>query len=122
MIPGEYILKGEDIELNKGRETLKLVTRNTSRRPIQIGSHFHFFEVNKALAFNRKKAFGKRLDIPSGMAVRLEPQEEKRVSLVSLGGKKLVYGLNGLVKGSVLTEKGFKEAIFRAKARGFEEV
>jgi urease beta subunit len=122
MIPGEYILKKEDIELNKGRETLELVVKNTSKRPIQLGSHFHFFEVNKTLVFDRKKAFGKRLDIPSGTAIRFEPGEKKNVRLVSLGGRRFVYGLNGLLNGSVLTEKGYKEAIFKAKEKGFKEV
>lgn len=121
MIPGEFILRKEDIELNVGRGTEEVVVKNTSNRPIQVGSHFHFFEVNKALAFDRKKTFGKRLDIPSGTAVRFEPGGEKNVRLVSLGGKGFVYGLNGLVNGSVLTEKGYEEAILKVKEKKFKE-
>lgn len=122
MIPGEYILKKEGIRLNKDRKTVKVMVKNTSTRPVQIGSHFHFFEVNRALVFDRKKTFGTKLDIPSGMAIRFRPGEEKKVSLVSLEGKKLVYGLNGLVKGTTLTKRGLKKAISRAKAKGFKEV
>lgn len=121
MIPGEYILREEDIELNARRETVEVAVKNTSDRPIQVGSHFHFFEVNRALVFDREKTFGKRLDIPSGTAVRFEAGEEKNVRLVSIGGKRFVYGLNGLVNGSVLTERGFKEAIHKAKEKNFKE-
>ncbi len=122
MIPGEYILKKEALTLNEGRETLEVLVKNTDTRPVQVGSHFHFFEVNRALVFERRKAWGKKLDIPSGMSVRFEPGEEKRVSLVSLGGKKSVYGLNGLAGGSTLTGKGMSEAISRAKTGDFKEV
>ena len=122
MIPGEYILKKEDIIVNEGRETVEILVKNTDKRPVQVGSHFHFFEVNRALEFDRKKAFGKKLNVPSGMAVRFEPGEEKKVSLVSIGGKNLVYGLNGLVKGSTLTGEKVVEAVSRAKARDFKEV
>ena len=122
MVHGEYILKDKKIELNSGRETISLEVKNISNRPVQIGSHFHFFEVNKALVFDRKKAFGKKLDISSGAAVRFEPEEAKQISLVSLGGKKLVYGLNGLVNGSTLTEKKLNEAVLKAKTEDFKEV
>lgn len=99
MIPGEYILAEGDIEANVGRETLELTITNTGDRPIQVGSHFHFFETNRALAFDRKATFGKRLNIPSGTAVRFEPGENKRITLVTLGGAKKVFGLNGLTNG-----------------------
>ena len=122
MIPGEYILKKEDIELNKGREKVEIVVKNTTARPIQIGSHFHFFETNKGLVFDRKKSFGKKLDIPSGMAIRFESAEEKRVTLVSFGGRKSVYGLNGLVNGSLLTKKGIEDAILKANIKDFKEI
>jgi len=88
---GEYLYSDRKIILNKDRKTLKMTVKNTDGRPVQIGSHFHFFEVNKALVFDRKKAFGMRLDIPSGAAVRFEPGEKKNVNLVALGGKKQVH-------------------------------
>ena len=122
MVPGEYILKDKEIELNSGRESISLEVKNTSNRPVQIGSHFHFFEVNKALVFDRKKAFGKKLDIASGAAVRFEPGEEKQVSLVFFGGKRLVYGLHGLVNGSTLTDKKLSEAVLKAQKENFKEV
>ena len=105
MHPGEYILAGDDIELNRGRAVARVVVRNTGDRPIQVGSHYHFFEVNKALEFDRRAAYGMRLDIPAGTAIRFEPGEEKEVPLVALGGARSVYGHNGLVNGP-LNAKG----------------
>ncbi|WNQ09520.1 urease subunit beta [Paenibacillus aurantius] len=102
MIPGEYRIGPGEIELNAGRKTLALLVTNRGDRPIQVGSHYHFFEVNRALVFTRDRAFGMRLDIPSGTAVRFEPGEEKPVRLVELGGAKLSYGLNGLTGGRAL--------------------
>ena len=122
MRPGEYIYASDEIILNRGRKTTKLIVKNIDSRPIQIGSHFHFFEVNKALVFNRKKAFGMRLDITSGAAVRFEPGEEKEVNLVFFAGKRNVYGLNGLTNGDVSSPKVFKDALREAKAKGFKEV
>lgn len=122
MKPGEYFYNNRGIILNKNRKTAILKVNNTAIRPIQIGSHFHFFEVNKALIFDRKKAFGMRLDIPSGAAVRFEPGEEKEVNLVSLGGKKNVYGLNGLTNGNISLAKIAKGALRKAKSQGFKEV
>jgi urease subunit beta len=101
MIPGEYILKKEDIIANVGRTTAKIIVVNTGDRPVQIGSHFHFFEVNKQMEFDREKAFGMRLNIPAGTAVRFEPGEEKEIELVELGGNKKIFGFNNLVDGSV---------------------
>jgi urease subunit beta len=101
MIPGELFVEPGDIELNAGRETVTLTVANTGDRPIQVGSHFHFFEVNSALAFERSQARGMRLDIPAGTAVRFEPGDEKDVTLVSLVGSREVYGLNGLVNGAL---------------------
>lgn len=101
MIPGETILKDGDVTLNEGRETLTLSVVNTGDRPIQVGSHFHFFEVNRALKFDRNAAFGYRLNIPSGVAVRFEPGEEKPVPLVSIGGSRVIHGLNRLTEGSL---------------------
>jgi urease subunit beta len=101
MIPGEIITPSGDIELNAGRPTVKLLVANSGDRPIQVGSHFHFFEVNKALQFDRENARGMRLDIPAGTAVRFEPGDEKEVTLVPLVGSREVYGFNGLVNGSL---------------------
>ncbi len=96
---GEVISCNEKIELNKGRKTVSLLVKNIGDRPVQVGSHFHFFEVNECLSFERKTAFGFRLDIPSGMSVRFEPGEEKTVQLCSFGGKSEIYGLNNLTNG-----------------------
>ena len=99
MIPGEYLLGDGDIVANAGRRTVELVVANTGDRPIQVGSHFHFFEVNRALRFDRAPAFGMRLNVPAGTAVRFEPGDEKRVTLVELAGARQVFGLNGLAQG-----------------------
>jgi urease beta subunit len=99
MIPGEYILGDGDIEANAGRRTIELTVANTGDRPIQVGSHFHFFEANRALRFDRPQAFGMRLNIPAGTAVRFEPGDEKRVTLVELAGARQMFGLNALTEG-----------------------
>ncbi len=99
MIPGEYVLGEGEIVANQGRRTVELTVSNTADRPIQIGSHFHFFEVNRALRFDRAQAFGMRLNVPAGTAVRFEPGDEKRVTLVELAGTRRVFGLNGLTEG-----------------------
>ena len=96
---GGYVLKDEPIELNPGRPRTTLKARNTGDRPIQVGSHFHFFEVNRYLEFDRRAAFGQRLDIPANTAVRFEPGDEKEITLVPLGGKRFVQGFNNLVDG-----------------------
>src|ERR1043166_7488787 len=101
MIPGEYLFDGGAIELNAGRPTVTLEVNNTGDRPVQIGSHFHFFEVNRAVVFDREAAYGMRLDLPAGTAVRIEPGEVKTVRLVPLGGQRQVYGGSGLVMGSL---------------------
>ncbi|MCL6634445.1 MAG: urease subunit beta [Peptococcaceae bacterium] len=119
MVPGEYFLKDDDILCNPGREIVHLKVVNSGDRPVQVGSHFHFFEVNKALLFDRSKAFGKRLNIPSGTAVRFEPGEEKDVTLVVLGGNQVVHGLNGLTAGSVRGETAIKKSLKRAAEKGF---
>src|SRR5438128_4692246 len=105
MIPGEYYFDGEPIELNAGRQTCTLKVNNTGDRPVQVGSHFHFFEVNRALHFDRLKAYGMRLDLPAGTAVRFEPGEIKTVRLVALDGERQVYGGSGLVMGSLDDDK-----------------
>lgn len=122
MIPGEYILASGMIEANKGRKTSEITVANTGDRPVQIGSHFHFFEVNKALEFDRAQAFGMRLNIPAGTAVRFEPGEEKDVTLVEMGGKKTIYGLNGLTEGSLRSGDLCKKALSKAVAAGFKNI
>ena len=99
MIPGEYLLADGEIVANAGRRTVEVTVANTGDRPIQIGSHFHFFEVNRALRFERSLAFGMRLNVPAGTAVRFEPGDEKRVTLVELAGARTVFGLNALTEG-----------------------
>ncbi|MGH9681234.1 MAG: urease subunit beta, partial [Candidatus Acidiferrales bacterium] len=96
MIPGEYKLADGDILANDGRREIELEVSNSGDRPIQVGSHFHFFEVNRALKFDRASAFGMRLNIPAGTAVRFEPGDTKSIPLVEIGGSGSVYGLNGL--------------------------
>lgn len=99
MIPGEYLLDDKDLELNEGRPVTTLRVNNTGDRPVQIGAHYHFFEVNKALVFDRAKSYGMRPDLPSGTAVRFEPGEVKEVNLVPYAGARTVYGFNALVNG-----------------------
>ena len=101
MIPGEIITQPGEIELNAGKETITIEISNTGDRPIQIGSHYHFFEVNSALQFERESTKGMRLDIPAGTAVRFEPGDEKTVTLVAVAGSKEIYGFNALVEGKV---------------------
>jgi urease beta subunit len=118
MIPGEYLLAKDDIIANAGRPTIEIEVVNTGDRPIQVGSHFHFFEVNRALRFKRADAFGMRLNIPSGTAVRFEPGDDKRVTLVRIGGAGIVHGMNGLTSGPASEER--KAAALRLAAeRGF---
>jgi urease subunit beta len=113
MIPGEYFVGTKDIECNVGRVTATVTVSNTGDRPVQVGSHFHFFEVNRQMEFEREKAFGMRLNIAAGTAVRFEPGEEKEVELVAIGGNKNIFSINNLVNGSVadavLKEKALKK-------------
>ena len=99
MIPGEIQAAAGDIELNRGRKTISVKVTNTGDRPIQVGSHYHFFETNEALAFDRRKAYGFRLNIAAGTAVRFEPGQLRTVELVALGGERVVYGFQGKVNG-----------------------
>jgi urease subunit beta len=101
MIPGELFLKDDDIELNKGRKSMTLSVSNTGDRPIQVGSHYHFFETNPALKFDRKKARGMRLDIPAGTAIRFEPGQTREVALIALAGKRAVYGFRQDIMGKL---------------------
>ncbi|MFS0691149.1 urease subunit beta [Sporosarcina sp. 179-K 8C2 HS] len=99
MIPGEVFLKDEEIVCNEGRKTSKLKVINTGDRPVQVGSHYHFYEVNRALQFSRDEAYGKRLNVPAGAAVRFEPGDEKEIELVDYAGKRQVYGFRNKVDG-----------------------
>ena len=101
MIPGEIITHSGEIELNAGRDTITITVSNTGDRPVQVGSHFHFYEVNTALIFERESTKGMRLNIPAGTAVRFEPGDEKQVELVAFAGSREVYGFNNLVDGSL---------------------
>ena len=101
MIPGEYFIQDGEIELNKGRRTVTLSVSNSGDRPIQVGSHYHFFETNPALRFDRAKARGMRLDIAAGTAVRFEPGQSRDVTLIALGGKRTVYGFRGEIMGKL---------------------
>jgi urease beta subunit len=112
MIPGEILPAAGDIVSNAGRPTVVVDVRNRGDRPIQVGSHCHFFEVNRVLAFDRAAAFGQRLDIPAGTSVRFEPGEERPVTLVPLTGRRSVHGLNGLTRGS-LDQPTTKDAALR---------
>ena len=120
MIPGEYFLKDEPLQANTGRETTLLTVMNTGDRPVQIGSHFHFFEVNKQLVFDRVRAFGKRLNIPAGTAVRFEPGEEKRIELVPFGGNRRIFGFSNLTNGDLNSEMVKQSAIQKANDHGFK--
>jgi urease subunit beta len=101
MIPGEYLLEEGALELNTGRATRTLVVANSGDRPVQVGSHFHFYEVNEALQFERGQALGMRLDVASGTAVRFEPGQRRTVRLVALGGERIVHGFRALVSGAL---------------------
>jgi len=119
MIQGEYLLDGPPIELNVGRPICHVEVKNTGDRPIQVGAHFHFFEVNRALVFDREAAYGMRLDLPAGTAVRFEPGEIKRVQLVALGGQRRVFGGNALVSGPLDDARSRQASIKRLRAAGF---
>jgi urease beta subunit len=116
MIPGEYVLESDDIDLNAGRPTARLEVTNRGDRPIQVGSHCHFFEVNRWLAFDRAKAYGMRLNIAAGTAVRFEPGDSRAVELVALGGTREVVGLNRLVDGRLDDEAIRRRSLERVRA------
>ena len=118
MKPGEIIPLEEEIEINAGKPCVSLVVTNKGDRPVQVGSHYHFFEVNRCLSFDREKAYGFRLDIPSGTSVRFEPGEEKQVQLVAIGGQGRVFGFNDLTCGKV-GERTRPAALERARQKGF---
>jgi urease beta subunit len=121
MIPGEYFLDSSagPLQANAKRRTHRLMVKNTGDRPIQVGSHFHFFETNTALSFDRDAAYGMRLNIASGTAVRFEPGEEKEVELADFVGRRIVQGFNGLVGGALDDARVRAEALARARKAGF---
>ncbi|MGI8909277.1 MAG: urease subunit beta [Rubrobacteraceae bacterium] len=119
MIPGELLPADGDVDLNAGSETATLSVANTGDRPIQVGSHFHFFETNKALEFDREAAYGMRLDIPAGTSARFEPGDVREVELVAIGGRRVIRGLSGLVDGALDDPEVKAAALRRAGERGF---
>lgn len=119
VIPGEVLLGEGDIIALTGRATVELTVANTGDRPIQVGSHCHFFEANRALRFDREQAYGFRLQVPAGTAVRFEPGEDKRVTLVAIGGNRVAYGINGLVNGRLDDPIVKQQALARARESGF---
>ena len=120
VVPGEILTPEGDIELNAGRRKVNIKAMNTGDRPIQIGSHYHFFEANKALDFDRAASFGMHLDIPAGTAVRFEPGEAKQVTLAAFGGTGEIFGLNNLTDGTTKGEKAKTRALKKAKEQGFK--
>lgn len=122
LTPGEFIPGHGPVEINEHREVREVTVQNLGDRPIQVGSHFHFFESNKALEFERAAAFGMRLDIPAGTAARFEPGEEKHVKLVEFGGNRRVTGLNDLTNGSVESDAVRRRALRRAEREGYRGV
>src|SRR5664279_5142345 len=120
MIPGEYFVGKNDIEANIGRETISIPVVNTGDRPVQVGSHFHFFEVNRQLEFDRSKAFGMRLNIAAGTAVRFEPGEEKEIELVTFGGRRKAFGINNLVNGDTSDEANKRDALHKLASLHFK--
>jgi len=119
VIPGGIILGEGDIVAFNGRQAVELIVANTGDRPIQVGSHCHFFEANRALRFDRERAYGFRLQVPAGTAVRFEPGEDKRVTLVSIGGNRVAYGINGLVNGRLDDPNVKAKAMTAAREQGF---
>jgi len=121
MKPGEYFLNeaAGPIEANAGRRTLRVIVRNAGDRPVQVGSHFHVFETNRELEFDRDAAYGMRLNIAAGTAVRFEPGEEKEIELTPFGGRRVMHGCNGLVEGPLDAEGARASALTRAQKGGF---
>lgn len=114
-----YLLRDEPVEINAGRATATVQVQNTGDRPVQVGSHYHFFEVNRALLFDRAAAFGMRLNIPAGTAVRFEPGDTREVELVALGGLRRAVGFNGLTNSSTTTHAGRQAALEQVRQRGW---
>lgn len=121
MIPGEYVLREEEIECNPTRTSIAIQVTNTGDRPVQIGSHFHFFEINRAMSFDREKAFGKRLDILAGTAVRFEPGESTEVHLIDLGGDRRAFGASNLTQGDTTSEASLAKAMKKMRSGNFKD-
>ena len=119
IVPGELLPADEEVTINEGRETATVTVENTGDRPVQVGSHFHFFEVNPGLDFDREAAYGMRLDIPAGTAIRFEPGTEREVDLVAIGGNRVVHGMAGLVNGELDDEETRERALETAAEAGF---
>jgi urease subunit beta len=122
MKPGECLLDNTSgpVHANAGRKTVNVMVRNTGDRPIQVGSHFHFFETNRELSFGRAAAFGMRLNVPSGTAIRFEPGEEKQVELTEFAGARVIHGFNGLVGGAIDSHGARERAIEKAAQENFQ--
>ncbi|MBX2962625.1 MAG: urease subunit beta [Cyclobacteriaceae bacterium] len=120
MIPGEYFVEKGSIEINQGRKKVKIKVTNTGDRPVQIGSHYHFFEVNRAMSFQREKAFGMHLNIASGTAARFEPGEEKEVELVPYAGLRRAFGNNNLVDGDTSLEWNKQKSVAKLAPNNFK--
>ena len=121
LVPGELLTDDEPVEINADRETASVTVENTGDRPSQVGSHFHFFEANPALDFDRETAYGMRLDIPAGTAIRFEPGCEEDVDLVAYGGNRILHGMAGLVEGDLDDEAIKEAALERAREQGYME-
>ena len=121
LVPGELLTADEPVEINADRETASVTVENTGDRPSQVGSHFHFFEANPALSFDRETAYGMRLDIPAGTAIRFEPGCEEDVDLVAFGGDRIMRGMGGLVEGSLDDDEVREAAFERAREAGYLE-
>ncbi|MEM7127221.1 MAG: urease subunit beta [Chloroflexota bacterium] len=122
MKPGEYIIESGEISANVGRDTATITVYNTGDRPIQVGSHFHFFEANRGLKFERAAAYGMRLNIAAGTAVRFEPGEDKEVSLVALGGSRIMIGCNGVVQGKLDEDSTKAVALQKISDDGYGQI
>ena len=120
MIPGEYILREEKIVCNADRESITIKVTNTGDRPVQIGSHYHFFEINKMISFDREKAFVKRLDILAGTAKRFEPGESTEVQLIDLGGSRKAYGASNLTQGDTTSKESMEKAMKKMESKNFK--
>lgn len=119
IVPGELLPADEEVTINEGRETATVTVENTGDRPVQVGSHFHFFETNPGLDFDREAAYGMRLDIPAGTAIRFEPGTEREVDLVAIGGNRIVHGMAGLVNGDLDDAETKERALEAAADEGF---
>lgn len=122
MIPGEYILKEEKIVCNAKHKSITLKVTNTGDRPVQVGSHFHFFEVNKEISFDREKAFGKRMDILAGTAKRFEPGESTEVQLIDLGGSRKAFGASNLTQGDTTSKESLEKAMKKMESENFKNI